>query len=122
MGVPVESPAVRDHSRPAVDTVSYLKAPKPPVDGDPTPEHVDSSGLRAQIEQQAQALAEQRRELGELRARLHRREEELREARAVLRLLSTSRVYYLMRTFGRWGWLAHRIRRVLQRPAPYRCL
>ena len=59
----MESPAARDHSRPAVDTISYLKAPKPPVDGDPTPEHVDSSGLRAQIEQQAQALTEQRQQV-----------------------------------------------------------
>jgi len=109
----MESPAARDHSRPAVDTISYLKAPKPPVDGDPTPEHVDSSGLRAQIEQQAQALAEQRQQVAVLRTLLFRRERELCEARATLALVSSSRVYYLMRALGRWGWLEHRIRRAL---------
>jgi len=118
----MESPAACDRSRPAVDTISYLKAPKLPVAGEPTPEHVDSSGLHAQIEQQAQALMEQRQQVAALRTLLFRRDRELCEARATLTLVSSSRVYYLMRTLGRWGWLAHRIRRVLQRPAPYRCL
>ena len=63
------------------------------MDGDPTPEQ---------------------RELVELRARLHRREEELHEARDVLLLVTMTRVYRLLRSLGRWGWLEHRIRRVLQ--------
>ena len=78
-----------------------------------TPERCKRSELLAHIEQQDRALAEQQRELGELRARLYRRDEKLREARAVLRLVLRSRVYLLMRALGRWGWLAHRIRRVL---------
>ena len=64
-----------------------------------------------QIEQQAKALAEQ---LAALRTLLYRRDEQLREARAALMLLSRSRVYRLMRVLGRWGWLERRINRVLQ--------
>jgi hypothetical protein len=78
------------------------------------PEWRGESDLFARIERQDRALAEQRRELGELRDRLHRRDEELREARAVSTLLLRSRVYRLLRALGRWGWLEHRIRRALQ--------
>jgi hypothetical protein len=109
----MESPAPRDYSRPTAEMISYLKAPKPHADGDPTPEHLDPSELRAQLERQAQDLAKQRQELGELRARLYRRDEELREARTTLGLVASSRVYRLMRALGRWGWLEHRIRRAL---------
>ena len=85
----------------------------PPVDESPTPEQREHSALVTPIARQDRALAEQAGELQELRARLYRREEELREARAVLVLLLTSRVYLLMRLIGRWGWLEHRIRRAL---------
>ena len=70
--------------------------------------------LLARIEQQAEALAELRRELAELRAQDHRRSEELREAQIAVRLLARSRVYRLARALGRWGWLERRIRRGLQ--------
>ena len=110
----MESPAARDRGRSTAETISSLKAPGPPVDGDPMSEHATSSELRVQLERQAQDLAERRRELAELRARLYRREQELGEARAVSELLLRSRVYRLMRALGRWGWLEHRIRRALQ--------
>jgi hypothetical protein len=70
--------------------------------------------LLARIEQQDAALAELRRELGELRVRAHRQSEELSEARIALRLLSRSRLYRLARFLGRWEWLEWRIRRGLQ--------
>jgi hypothetical protein len=66
----------------------------------------EREGLLARIEQQALLLAEQR-------ALLYRRDQELREARAALHLVTQSRVYRLARRLGRWGWLKHRIRRVL---------
>ena len=110
----MESPVVRDPGRLAADTISYLKAPKPPVAGDPMPEHVGSSGRRARIEQQAQAPAEQHQQVAALRTLLSWRDEELREARTTLALIGSSRVYHLMRALGRWGWLEHRIRRVLR--------
>jgi hypothetical protein len=110
----MESPVVRDPSHLAAGTISYLKAPKSPAAGDPLPEHVGSSGCRAQIERLAQALAEQRQQVAALRTLLYRRDEELREARTTLALIASSRVYHLMRALGRWGWLEHRIRRVLR--------
>ena len=108
------SPAARDRGRSTAGTISSLKAPGPPVDGDPVPEHATSSELRVQLERQARTIEEQRRELGELRVRLHRCDQELGETRAVLILMLRSRVYWVMRALGRWGWLEHRIRRVLR--------
>jgi hypothetical protein len=84
------------------------------VTGDRTPEWRDESQLLAQLERQARALEEQGRELGELRARLHEQEEELRDARTVSTLLLRSRGYRVMRALGRWGWLERRIRRALR--------
>ena len=78
------------------------------------PEHVGSSGRRSQIERPAQAPAEQRQQVAALRTLLSRRDEEFREARTTLALIASSRVYYLMRVLGRWGWLEHRICRVLR--------
>ncbi len=72
------------------------------------------SELVAHVRRLEQALAEQRRESAELRARLHRREQELREARDVLLLVTMTRAYRLMRALARWGWLERRIRRVLR--------
>ena len=57
---------------------------------------------------------ERERELGELRAWLDRREQELAEAHGVLILVLRSRVYRMMRALGRWGLLEHRISRVLR--------
>ena len=74
----------------------------------------ERESLLARIEQQAEALAELRRESAELRARLYQRDKELREARAVLALVLSTRAYRLMRALGRWGWLEHRVRRVLR--------
>ena len=70
--------------------------------------------LLARIEQQDEALAALRRELGDLRVRAHRQSEELREAQIAFRLLLRSRLYRLARFLGRWGWLERRIRRGLQ--------
>jgi len=74
----------------------------------------EREALLAQIEQQAEALAELRRELVALRARAYRQSEDLHEAQVALRLLSRSRLYRLARFLGRWGWLERRIRRGLQ--------
>ena len=60
-------------------------------------ERLERSALLARIDQQARAPEEQGRELGTLRGRLYRRDQELGEARAVLGLLLSSRVYRLMR-------------------------
>ena len=68
----MESPAARGCGHSTADAISYLKAPKLPVNEDPTLEYSEPSELRVQIEQQAQDLAKQRQEMGELRARLHR--------------------------------------------------
>lgn len=74
----------------------------------------EREALLAQIEQQAEALAELRRELVALRVRAHRQSEDLHETRIALRLLSRSRLYRLARFLGRWEWLEWRIRRGLQ--------
>ena len=80
----------------------------------PTPDPLGPSELLSRLDHQARVLEEQCRELGELRIRLYRCDQELGEARAVSELLLRSRVYRLLRALGRWGWLEHRIRRALQ--------
>ena len=84
------------------------------MDTDPTLEPLGPAELHARIEQQDRVLAEQQREVVELRDQLYRQDRVLREARAILVLVLESRVYRLMRALGRWAWLEHRIRRVLR--------
>ena len=84
------------------------------MDGDRTQGQSTLSEVVAHVRRQDQGLAERQRELVELRARLYRREQELHEARAVLVLVSSSRMYRLLRVLGQWGWLDHRIRRALR--------
>ena len=84
------------------------------MDRNPTLELREESELRARIERQDRALAEQQRELRDLRNQLDPQDRALREACDVLALILKSRVYWLMRALGRWGWLERRIRRVLR--------
>ena len=84
------------------------------VDRDPTSGQVARADLLGQRERQARAAPLQQQELEALRARLERRDEELREAHAILVLVLSTRVYRLMRLLGRWGWLERRIRRALR--------
>ena len=83
------------------------------VDRDPMSGQEARADLLGQLERQARAAALQQ-ELKALRERLARRDGELREAHAILVLVLSSRVYRLMRSLGRWGWLERRIRRALR--------
>ena len=68
----------------------------------------------ALIKEQAETIADLHRELAARLVLIERQATALRDARTIFVLLMMSRSYQLMRLLGRWGWLAHRIRRVLR--------